>query len=91
MAISSNSSKLRRVLFNRRYVQLGQTGHNKSESYVLGPLASVLHIILQLFRILVRNVLVRVAYPEFLQVPGDPVFAKVRRAESSETVKAFDS
>src|SRR6266704_2406769 len=91
MAISSDCSKLRRVLFNRLDVQLGQTGHNKAKSYPLGPFASVLHIVLQLLRVFVRDAFTRMAYPELLQVPGDSVFAKVRRAESAETVKAFDS
>src|SRR5262252_897772 len=58
MTISSNSSKLRRVPFNGLYVRLGHMGHNKAKSNPLGPLASVLHIIRQLFRIFVRDVLV---------------------------------
>jgi hypothetical protein len=61
MAISSNYSKLRRVLFNRLCVQLGHTGHNKAKSNLLRPFASVLHIILQLLRMLVRDVFVGMA------------------------------
>ncbi len=89
--MSSDCSKLRRVLFNRLHVQLGHTGHNKAKSYPLGPFASVLHVVLQLLRVLVRDVLTRMAYPELLQISGDSVFAKVGRAESAETVKAFDA
>ena len=66
LAISSNSSKLRRVLFSGLDVRLGHTGHNKAKSSLLGPYASILHIILQLFRVFVRNVLVRMAYPELV-------------------------
>ena len=43
MAISSYSSKLRRVLFNRYCPQLGHTGHNKTESCFLGPLLPVMN------------------------------------------------
>ena len=39
---------------------------------------------------LIPDVLTRVAYPELLQIPGDSVFAKVRRTESMEAVKAFE-
>ncbi len=68
LAISSNCNKLRRVLFIQDDIGLGHTGHNKAKSDSFDPVASVLDILFELFRIFVRNVLVRMTYPELLQV-----------------------
>ena len=70
MAIFSNCSKLRRVLFNRDDILLGHTGHNKGESDSLSPFASVLDVFFELLRVFIRDVLTRMAYPELFQVPG---------------------
>jgi hypothetical protein len=77
MAISSNCSRLRGVLFNRDDCRLGHTGHNKPQSYFLGPLAPIFNILLQLLRVLVRDISVRVADPELFQVPRHTILSKM--------------
>ena len=85
MAISSNCSKLRRVLFNRNDGRLGHTGHNKSQSDPFGPLAPIFNILLQLLRVLVRDISVRVADPELFQVPRHTILSKMRDVYKRQT------
>ena len=47
------------------------------------------YTVLQLLRILIRHVFLRVSDPELFQVPGNAVPSQVGRAEASEGVKPF--
>lgn len=64
-------------------------GHNKAEFDFLGAFTSIFNILLQLFRVFIRDISIRMAYPELFQVPGHTMLAKLRCAESAKTMQAF--
>jgi len=49
--------------------------------------AAVLHVLQQLVGILVREVLVRVPHPHFLQIPRYTILTEPRRTEATEDVE----
>src|SRR5271170_6178854 len=79
------------VLLHRNHVRAGPIGPNfKSQADFFGPLLPIIDILLQLLRVLIRDVFVRVSNPELFQVPGNAIPSQVGRAEAPEGVKPFD-
>ena len=73
------------VLLHRNHVRAGPIGPNfKSQADFFGPLLPIIDILLQLLRVLIRDVFVRVSNPELFQVPGNAIPSQVGRAEAPE-------
>jgi hypothetical protein len=78
------------MLFNRDCGRLGHTGHSEAEFDFLGPFAPIFKILLQLLRVLVRDIFVRMTDPELFQVPGHTILSKLRSPAPARALETID-